>query len=100
MSKKRINNFISDEKPFAVIVYKQYLRSNNEVGCYTYEVLYEENRKLKSFVLKDDVVTYFNSIISKFVLKIQNAHGKVYEFLNFKESENITKEMAKTFEQN
>lgn len=86
-----VEKLIKKNKPFAVLHYYEWMKSQPDERCSVYEVLipYTNQLGLKHYYTKvltkrHDIVFFLNNK-DKFDLKEETKDGKAYEFNNFRE---------------
>ncbi len=87
-----IEKFINQKKPFAVIKYNEWLKTDKSQSRQIYEIIYIEKRVcatgkmlyVTGKTLKEEALEVFKKNISLFKLVLNNQDGQVYEFNGFK----------------
>jgi hypothetical protein len=84
---ERMEDFIKNETPFAVIQYYQNIIKNKDELNKVYDIIYINDLGRFSYINmnNEDVLFFREKLNTKDLLIIKNELGKVYEFNNFKE---------------
>lgn len=82
---KKIERFLNNKTPFAIIQYYESLKSTRKDKQKKYELIYLNNQnELEFIVLNNKAILFFKRHLNVIKMIIQNGYGSVYEFNNFK----------------
>lgn len=81
----KLKKLIDNKTPFAVMEYYYWCNSIKTETIKEYELIFINSQKELAYKKLDDIDKhFFKRNKDKIVLVVENKHGKVYEFLNFK----------------
>jgi len=78
---------IKQRKPFAVMVYHEWLKSDKDTCFKKYEVIDIQFDGFVTYKLSSDCIRFFRENKHLFIQKIADDNGGVYEFNRFSETE-------------
>jgi hypothetical protein len=82
---KKINQLFEARQPFAVLQYFATIKSFEENAIQKFELMYEnKGRNTSKTMDKEDVSYFLNDVSDKMKVVIDNRHGKVWEFNDFR----------------
>jgi hypothetical protein len=82
---RKIESFLNNNTPFAIIQYFESLKSTRKEKLKKYELIFiNEQNELEFIVLTVKGILFFKQHLDKIKLIIENGYGKVYEYNEFK----------------
>lgn len=83
---KLINKLINEKRPFAITQHFEWFRADKDQTIKVYELHYVNKENILSYrTLSNENMIFVRTLLPELNLVIDNKHGKVYEFMKFRE---------------